>query len=134
VPEGPHVDEDRRRHGAILSTVRYHLGIAAQTEPGLQAEHKAAWGAVTRETSRGLQNMADTIIFYEKEGRLPTTGGGPPRNEHRVHGTPNSGTPLPPAPSPPHTAKAWRSSPTGTPNRPGPKRTQPGGTAGWPSS
>ncbi|MDE8670792.1 helicase associated domain-containing protein [Pseudarthrobacter sp. H3Y2-7] len=65
--------------GAPLGTVRYHLGIAAQAEPGLRAEHKAARGAVTRETSRGLQNMADTITFYEKEGRLPTTGGKPAR-------------------------------------------------------
>ncbi len=61
--------------GAPWSTVRYHLGIAAKAEPGLRAEHKAARGAASRETSRGLQNMADTIAFHENEGRLPRAGG-----------------------------------------------------------
>ncbi|WP_364397705.1 helicase associated domain-containing protein [Pseudarthrobacter sp. LMD1-1-1.1] len=61
------------------STVRYHLAIAARTEPDIKAEHKAARGAATRPTAGGLKNMADTISFYEREGRLPSSGGCMPR-------------------------------------------------------
>ncbi|MHA7297700.1 helicase associated domain-containing protein [Pseudarthrobacter sp. MDT3-1] len=60
--------------GAPSSTVRYHLGVASRTDPGLRAEHKAALGAVSQGTPRGLQNMADAVAFHEREGRLPTTG------------------------------------------------------------
>ncbi|MGN7150736.1 helicase associated domain-containing protein [Arthrobacter sp. SAFR-179] len=61
------------------STVRYHLGIAARADPDLKAEHKAASGPVSRATAGGLQNMADTISFYEREGRLPSSSGYTPR-------------------------------------------------------
>lgn len=46
-----------------------------KAEPGLRDEHKAALLAVTRQTSAGLQNLADAITFHKAEGRLPTTGG-----------------------------------------------------------
>jgi hypothetical protein len=61
--------------GAAESTVRYHLRLAAQEDPGLRAAHKAAVGRFGRPTSAGVQNLNDTIAFYEAEGRLPTTGG-----------------------------------------------------------
>lgn len=61
--------------GAAESTVRYHLHRAAQQDPGLRAAHKAAVSRSGRATSAGLQNLNDTIAFYDEEGRLPTTGG-----------------------------------------------------------
>lgn len=60
--------------GMAASTVRYHLHLAVQAEPRLRDAHKAALGAVTRESSAGLRNLADTVAFYRAEGRLPTTG------------------------------------------------------------
>ncbi|WP_309233379.1 Helicase associated domain protein [Pseudarthrobacter sp. AB1] len=60
--------------GIAESTVRYHLGIAFKTDPGLRDEHKAARGAVTRPTA-GLRNLNDVVAFFTAEGRLPTTGG-----------------------------------------------------------
>jgi hypothetical protein len=65
--------------GAAGSTVRYHLSLAVREDPGLKNAHKAALVAVTRRTSAGLQNLTDVVAFYEKEGRLPTTGGRTPR-------------------------------------------------------
>jgi Helicase associated domain len=61
--------------GVAASTVRYHLRIAARADPDIQAQHKIARGPVSQVTAGGLQNMADTISFYEKEGRLPSSGG-----------------------------------------------------------
>jgi hypothetical protein len=61
--------------GAAESTVRYHLHLAAQADPGLWDEHKAAVGAVTRNSAAGQRNLTDVVAFYEAEGRLPTTGG-----------------------------------------------------------
>ncbi|MEQ4519298.1 helicase associated domain-containing protein [Pseudarthrobacter sp. B907] len=61
--------------GAAESSVRYHLHLAGQAEPGLREAHKKALGAVTRITSAGLRNLNATIAFYQAEGRLPTTGG-----------------------------------------------------------
>ena len=61
--------------GVAESTVRYHLRIAARTDPDIPAEHKTARGAVSPATAGGLQNMADTISFYEREGRPPSSSG-----------------------------------------------------------
>ncbi|PTT70188.1 helicase associated domain-containing protein [Arthrobacter sp. HMWF013] len=61
--------------GMAESTVRYHLHLAAQTEPGLRDEHQAALGKAIRNTAAGMRNLNDTIAFFEAEGRLPTTGG-----------------------------------------------------------
>jgi hypothetical protein len=61
--------------GVAGSTVRYHMRVAARADPDIQAQHKAARGAVSRATAGGLQNMADAISFYEREGRLPSSGG-----------------------------------------------------------
>ena len=65
--------------GVAESTVRYHLGIAARTEPDIKAEHKTSRGPVSPATAGGLQHMADTISFYEREGRLPSSNGYTPR-------------------------------------------------------
>jgi Helicase associated domain len=61
--------------GVAASTVRYHLRIAARADPDIQAQHKTARGPVNPATAGGLQNMADTISFYERECRLPSSGG-----------------------------------------------------------
>lgn len=61
--------------GVAESTVRHHVHIAAQADPGLRIAHKAAAGRVTRNSPAGQQNLNDTIAFYTTEGRLPTTGG-----------------------------------------------------------
>lgn len=61
--------------GAAESTVRYHLHIAAQAEPSIREEHKAARGPVTRNSPAGVRNMNDTVAFYESERRLPSTKG-----------------------------------------------------------
>jgi hypothetical protein len=61
--------------GMAESTVRYHLGVAFKANPGLRDAHKTALGAVTRQTSAGMQNLNDVIVFFTAEGRLPTTGG-----------------------------------------------------------
>lgn len=65
--------------GVAESTVRHHIRVAARTDPGIPAEHKTARGAVSPATAGGLQNMADTISFYEREDRLPSSGGYTPR-------------------------------------------------------
>jgi hypothetical protein len=61
--------------GAAQSTVRYHLAIAAATEPSIRDEHRNATRTppVTRITQAGLQNLHDTIALYKAEGRLPST-------------------------------------------------------------
>jgi hypothetical protein len=61
--------------GAAGSTVRYHLHLAAQADPGLQAAHKAAMVSVARNSTAGRRNLADVIAFYKAEGRLPTASG-----------------------------------------------------------
>lgn len=61
--------------GVAASTVRYHLQIAAQADPAIRIEHKAATRPLTRNSPAGARNMSDTIAFYEAEGRLPTTSG-----------------------------------------------------------
>lgn len=61
--------------GVAASTVRYHLRIAARAAPESQVQHKVARGPVSPVTAGGLKNMADTISFYEREGRLPSSGG-----------------------------------------------------------
>jgi hypothetical protein len=58
------------------TTVRYHLQIAARSEPGIRDEHKAAFSfAVRRTPEAGLRNLAEVIAFHESEGRLPVTHG-----------------------------------------------------------
>ena len=61
--------------GMAASTVRYHMRIAAQADPDIKVQHKLARGPVSPATAGGLQSMADTISFYEREGRLPSIGG-----------------------------------------------------------
>ncbi|MET3206289.1 UNVERIFIED_ORG: hypothetical protein ABIB21_003108 [Arthrobacter sp. UYEF13] len=56
------------------STVRYHLHLAVQAEPGLRDEHRKALGPVTRTTSAGRRNLEDTVAFYQRERRLPASG------------------------------------------------------------
>jgi hypothetical protein len=61
--------------GAAQSTVRYHLAIAAATEPSLRDDHRNAARPrpSTRVTAEGLQNLNDTIALYKAEDRLPST-------------------------------------------------------------
>lgn len=56
--------------GAAVTTVRYHLQIAAKRDPGLRDEYAAARPAkVPSDTA--LQRMYDLLSFYRTEGRLP---------------------------------------------------------------
>ncbi|MCO4276024.1 helicase associated domain-containing protein [Pseudarthrobacter sp. HLT3-5] len=75
VPPGNPVSEDRGRTGVAASTVHYHLYIAAQAEPAIREEHKAATASTSRNLAAGVRNMYDTIAFHKAEGRLPTMGG-----------------------------------------------------------
>lgn len=60
--------------GVAVSTVRYHLRMAAQAVPSIRDEHKASAGSVIRNTPAGVRNMNDTVALYKAEGRLPSTG------------------------------------------------------------
>ncbi|MBT2515508.1 helicase associated domain-containing protein [Arthrobacter sp. ISL-30] len=58
--------------GAAVTTVRYHLQIAAKRDPGLRGEHAAALPLTVRDPSdASLQKMQDLVTFYQAEGRLP---------------------------------------------------------------
>jgi hypothetical protein len=64
--------------GVGKSTVRYHLHIAAQLDPFIRDEHRAAASAPGRPSGAGLRNMEDLIALYETEGRLPSFKGTSP--------------------------------------------------------
>jgi AcrR family transcriptional regulator len=64
--------------GVGKSTVRYHLRTAAQADPSIRDEHRAAAGATARPSGAGLRNMEDLIALYKTEGRLPTFRGTAP--------------------------------------------------------
>ena len=64
--------------GVAKSTVRYHLHIAAQTDPSIRDEHQAAAGAPSQTSRAGLRNMEDLIALYKTEGRLPSFKGKSP--------------------------------------------------------
>ncbi|GGI00441.1 helicase-associated protein [Arthrobacter liuii] len=58
--------------GVAETTVRYHLAIAANQDPKLRAEHKAALPpAPPQATAAGRRNLEDVLAFYAVEGRLP---------------------------------------------------------------
>jgi hypothetical protein len=61
--------------GAGQSTVRYHLAIAAATEPSIRDDHRNATHPppVTRITGDGLRNLNNTIALYRREDRLPSS-------------------------------------------------------------
>ena len=60
--------------GAAVTTVRYHLQVAAKADPGLRGEHAAAVPLyVPSETA--LQRMLDLVSFFRVEGRLPAAHG-----------------------------------------------------------
>jgi hypothetical protein len=65
--------------GVGKSTVRYHLHIAAQADPSLRDEHRAASGTPVQPSGAGLRNMEDLVDLYTTEGRLPSTKGLSPR-------------------------------------------------------
>lgn len=67
--------------GAAQSTVRYHLAIAAATEPSLRADHRNAARPkrTTRITPAGLQNLHDILALYKAEGRFPSSKSPSPR-------------------------------------------------------
>ncbi|MGK3957677.1 Helicase associated domain protein [Arthrobacter sp. R4] len=58
--------------GVATSTVRYHLHIAAQADPSIRDEHRAAAGAPVQPSAAGLRNMENIIALYKTEGRLPS--------------------------------------------------------------
>lgn len=60
---------------AAPNTVRYHLAIAAATEPSIRDDHRNANHPkrTTRITPEGLQNLHDTIALYRAEGRLASS-------------------------------------------------------------
>ncbi|MEJ1179263.1 MULTISPECIES: hypothetical protein [unclassified Pseudarthrobacter] len=59
-----------------MTTVRYHIQIAARGKPAIRDEHRAALPRPERRTPEaGLRNLADIIAFHEAEGRLPVTHG-----------------------------------------------------------
>ncbi|MHA7199792.1 helicase associated domain-containing protein [Arthrobacter alkaliphilus] len=58
--------------GAAVTTVRYHLQIAAQRDPGLRGEHAAALPVTVPDPSEAsLQKMQNLVAFYQAQGRLP---------------------------------------------------------------
>ncbi|MHA7301486.1 helicase associated domain-containing protein [Pseudarthrobacter sp. MDT1-22] len=61
--------------GAAQNTVRYHLAIAAATEPSIRDDHHNATrpAPVTRITAAGMQNLNDTLALYKAEERLPSS-------------------------------------------------------------
>lgn len=65
--------------GVAKSTVRYHLHIAAQAEPSIRDEHRAAAGAPGQPSDAGLRNLENIIALYKTEGRLPSVNGPSPR-------------------------------------------------------
>ena len=65
--------------GVAESTVRYHLHLAAQADPFIRDEHRAAAGAPSQPSGAGLRNMEDLIALYKTEGRLPSFQGKTPR-------------------------------------------------------
>jgi hypothetical protein len=56
--------------GAAVTTVRYHLQIAAKQDPDLRVEHAAA-APVKVPSDTALQRMHEVVAFYRMEGRLP---------------------------------------------------------------
>ena len=58
--------------GVAKSTVRYHLHLAAQTDPSIRDEHQAAAGTPTQPSRAGLRNMENLIALYKTERRLPS--------------------------------------------------------------
>ncbi|MDT0196729.1 helicase associated domain-containing protein [Arthrobacter sp. AB6] len=58
--------------GAGVTTVRYHLQIAAKRDPGIRGQHAAATPVTVPDPSEAsLQKMQDLVAFYQAEGRLP---------------------------------------------------------------
>lgn len=64
--------------GVAKSTVRYHIHIAAQANPSIRAEHKAAAGARVQPSGAGLRNMEDLVALYQTEDRFPSFKGKTP--------------------------------------------------------
>lgn len=65
----------RKRIAALVrvppAAVGYHLVIARRQDPGLEAEHQAAVGAVPYPSATDLARMAEVIAWVSAEGRLP---------------------------------------------------------------
>jgi hypothetical protein len=53
------------------AAVGYHLAIARRQDPGLEAEHQAAAGAVPVPYPTDLARMEEVITWVAAEGRLP---------------------------------------------------------------
>jgi hypothetical protein len=66
-------------HGAGESTVRYHIGLAAEADSGLRDQHRAAVSSPRRVTKAGLANLVDVIALHHRESRLPSSKADDPR-------------------------------------------------------
>jgi hypothetical protein len=71
--------------GAAESSVRYHLHVVAQAEPGRWETHRKALGAVTRITSAGLRNLNDKgLPLSLRQGRRPASTKGASARERAL--------------------------------------------------
>ena len=64
---------------AAPATVRYHLVIARDQDPGLEAAHQDAAGAQTGPSHTNLDHMEKITVWIKAEGRFPRD-----RSEDRV--------------------------------------------------
>lgn len=63
--------------GAAPATVGYHLGIARNLYPGLQAEHRAAAATkLTKVTTLGSKRMHQLVAMVKETGRYPSRHAG----------------------------------------------------------
>ncbi|MCU1568075.1 MAG: helicase-associated [Pseudarthrobacter sp.] len=58
---------------APVTTVRYHLRLAADANPLLRQEHHDAVKPVRRVGPAGLANLAAVVALFESEDRLPSS-------------------------------------------------------------
>lgn len=72
------IAQDRGRSRRSQKHVRYHVHVATQTDPSIQAEHRAAAGAPVHPSGAGLRNMENIIALYKTECRLPSYQGPSP--------------------------------------------------------
>lgn len=58
---------------AASGTVGYHLGVARNLDPSLQAEHEAAAGTKpSKVTAKGMERMQQLVTLVQETGRFPS--------------------------------------------------------------
>lgn len=65
-----------------VTTVRYHIRVAAIAEPSLREEHAGKLRTSARVSKAGIANMSAVVSLYASEGRLPSAK--PSRTRERV--------------------------------------------------